>query len=167
MQIMDYSDSYFSFIKENVSDKRVFTFWTGWELSYPINRDELNDIIERHKTKPIFAKINEEIIGYAEIGSKSEFEGYFTRFLIDKQKRNMGYGKLLLQNICNTLFYDNKKERILITAFQSKANNFAKKLYERIGFKIIGNENVDMNDFFPNEFWNKFEMALQLNNYGL
>jgi RimJ/RimL family protein N-acetyltransferase len=161
MEITKYNNSYFPFVQCNVLDKREFTFWTGWELSFPLDETEFNELNEKDNSNQFIAKIGKELIGFVEIGSieENENEGYFTRFLIGNQQRNRGYGTQFLKIICKTIFEENNKSRIFISTYEQ--NPIALRLYENNGFKIIEKKIINMKRYFPTESWTKVIMQLE------
>ena len=158
MKIVKYNDTYFDLLKANVSDKRIFTYWTGWELPFPLQSNDLNAIIKNRNTEAIVFENENDFIGYTEIGSNSGIQGYFTRFLINQSKRNQGCGKIILQEICKILFNDRNKIEIVLTTYM--ANTSALKLYEDAGFETIEKTKIWMDGIFSNETWTKIEMKL-------
>ena len=103
--------------------------WMGLKVSYPLN---LNKIQELENIFSIFYE--EEFIGVIQIIKIEENNAHLGRFMLNPLKVGQGFGKNALELFVHRIFEDENIDSITLTVFDS--NITAKKLYEKLGFKI-------------------------------
>lgn len=85
------------------------------------------------KNQTFVAKIKEQIVGFADIRA----DGYLDRLYVHKDKQRLGIASVLL---IETEKWARKKEITLIWTFSSIT---ARGFFERYGFELIEEENVE------------------------
>lgn len=103
--------------------------WMGPQISYPLNDDKIKEL------ENIFSIFNDDefIGGIQKVEVKSN-NIHIGRFVLDPQKTGMGLGREALSRFMNLIFEDANIKTITLTAFDFNQN--AKKLYDKLGFKI-------------------------------
>ena len=90
--------------------------------------------IINHESYVLQKSDEQEIIGYI-CGWKINDEFEITNLGIRKQFQRQGFGKILVEYI----FKEIKKDDCKVFSLEVRENNFAaQKLYEKLGFKVIG-----------------------------
>lgn len=113
---------------ENIKDCLLTDFDDFW--SYNILKQEL----ENSKSKYFVAKQENEIVGFAGIMLIID-EVNIMNIVVKKDKRNLGIGSLLLEEIIN---YSKIHIATSITLEVNEKNIPAIKLYKKYGFKQVG-----------------------------
>ena len=103
--------------------------WMGLKVSYPLN---LNKIRKLENIFSIFRE--EEFLGIIQIIKIEEKNAHLGRFILNPQKVGRGFGKNALELFVYRIFEDENIDSITLTVFDS--NITAKKLYEKLGFRI-------------------------------
>jgi len=103
--------------------------WMGLKVSYPLN---LNKIQKLENIFSIFRE--EEFLGIIQIIKIEEKNVHLGRFILNPQKVGRGFGKNALELFVYRIFEDENIDSITLTVFAS--NITAKKLYEKLGFRI-------------------------------
>jgi len=85
------------------------------------------------------------------------------RFKLDKlyilpEHQGHGIGKSLIQTICQIML----QEKVTILELNVNRNNQAKLFYEKMGFKLIRSEDIDIGNGY---FMNDYVMELHLDHY--
>ena len=103
--------------------------WMGLKVSYPLNLEKIR------KLEDLFSIFHEEeFIGIIQIIKIEENNAHLGRFILNPQKVGQGFGKNALELFVHHIFEDENINSITLTVFDS--NITAKKLYEKLGFKI-------------------------------
>ena len=103
--------------------------WMGSKISYPLDLEKIR------KLENIFSIFHEEeFIGVIQIIKIEENNAHLGRFILNPQKVGQGFGKNALELFVHRIFEDENINSITLTVFDS--NMIAKKLYEKLGFKI-------------------------------
>ena len=103
--------------------------WMGTKVSYPLDLDKIR------KLENIFSIFREEeFLGIIQIIKIEEKNAHLGRFILNPQKVGRGFGKNALELFVYRIFEDENINSITLTVFDS--NITAKKLYEKLGFKI-------------------------------
>ena len=103
--------------------------WMGSKISYPLDLEKIR------KLENIFSIFHEEeFIGIIQIIKIEENNAHLGRFILNPQKVGQGFGKNALELFVHHIFEDENINSITLTVFDS--NITAKKLYEKLGFKI-------------------------------
>lgn len=113
---------------ENIKDCLLTDFDNFW--SYNILKQEL----ENGKSKYFVVKQENEIVGFAGIMLVID-EVNIMNIVVKKDKRNLGIGSLLLEEIIR---YSKIHNATSITLEVNEKNIPAIKLYEKYGFKQVG-----------------------------
>jgi len=124
MQIQDMTINEFELIKDNLQ-KDFDEFW---------NNNILKEELLNPNTKYIFAKDNDKIIGFAGILITID-SAEIMNIVVRKDERKKGIGKRLLQELIS-IAKNEKVDNIFLEV--NFSNVPAKKLYDNIGFRIIG-----------------------------
>jgi len=124
MQIQDMTINEFELIKDNLQ-KDFDEFW---------NNNILKEELLNQNTKYIFAKDNDKIIGFAGILITID-SAEIMNIVVRKDERKKGIGKRLLQELIS-IAKNEKVDNIFLEV--NFSNVPAKKLYDNIGFRIIG-----------------------------
>ena len=103
--------------------------WMGLKVSYPLN---LNKIQELENIFSIF--YGGKFLGIIQIIKIERNNVHLGRFILNPQKVGQGLGKNVLGAFVQHIFEDENIYSITLTVFDS--NIIAKKLYEKLGFKI-------------------------------
>ena len=103
--------------------------WMGSKISYPLDLEKIR------KLENIFSIFHEEeFLGIIQIIKIEENNAHLGRFILNPQKVGQGFGKNALELFVHRIFEDENINSITLTVFDS--NITAKKLYEKLGFKI-------------------------------
>jgi hypothetical protein len=103
--------------------------WMGTKVSYPL------DLAKIRKLENIFSIFREEeFLGIIQIIKIEEKNVHLGRFILNPQKVGRGFGKNALELFVYRIFEDENIDSITLTVFAS--NITAKKLYEKLGFRI-------------------------------
>jgi len=103
--------------------------WMGTKVSYPLDLDKIR------KLENIFSIFREEeFLGIIQIIKIEEKNAHLGRFILNPQKVGRGFGKNALELFVYCIFEDENIDSITLTVFDS--NITAKKLYEKLGFRI-------------------------------
>ena len=103
--------------------------WMGLKISYPL---DLNKIQKLENIFSIFHE--EEFLGIIQIIKNEGKNVHLGRFILNPQRVGQGLGKNALGVFVQQIFEDKNIDSITLTVFNS--NTIAKKLYEKLGFKI-------------------------------
>ena len=103
-------------------------------FSEPWSENSLRDELTNETARFYVLRNNEKLLGY--IGANNiRDEVYITNVAVNENTRGKGYGKILV----NHLIKQSEAERaFFITLEVRKSNENAIKLYEKCGFKLIG-----------------------------
>lgn len=99
------------------------------------DKSDLTDWIEKMKSnQPFVAKINQHIVGYADLQS----DGYINHFFCHHQYQGCGVGKALMVHI-----HQQAKQRDL-TRLHADVSITAKPFFEHVGFIVEEKQNVSL-----------------------
>jgi len=96
--------------------------------------EDVLEILEENSSEVHVAKIDEEFIGFAIIKMHGAFVGYIQSIAMMPQFRNRGIGKRFMRYLEDRIFSENPNVFICVSSF----NPEAKRLYESLGYDIIG-----------------------------
>ena len=103
--------------------------WMGSKISYPLDLEKIR------KLEDLFSIFHEEeFLGIIQIIKIEGDNVHLGRFILNPQKVGQGFGKNALELFVHHIFEDENINSITLTVFDS--NITAKKLYEKLGFKI-------------------------------
>lgn len=103
-------------------------------FSEPWSEASLADELTNDTARFYVAKNDEELIGY--IGANNICnEAYITNVAVNENYRGRGYGKILVNNLIQQCELE---KAFFITLEVRKSNESAIKLYEKCGFKLVG-----------------------------
>lgn len=106
----------------------------------------LDEAKECPNFKPVGLYVDNKLVGFAMYGRfPDEIEQsrvWLDRFLIDANYQGMGYGKIMLQALIDTLVDKYACKKIYLSIYED--NHFAISLYEKFGFQFNGE--FDVND---------------------
>lgn len=142
------------------SEESMIQF-SGPIFNFPITFEQLDKYINADN-RVIYKVINSdtsEIIGHAELNNidKKNSNARICRILIgDKQNRNKGFGKTIIQELIRIGFEDLKLHRLDLGVYDF--NEQAIKCYKDCGLEIEGL--FKENSKIGNEYWSTYNMSI-------
>ena len=114
----------------NEKGKDFLEQWAGASLDFPLTESQIDDL------KDIYSIFCEnEFIGVIQKIRKEMDNVHIGRFLINPELTGKGLGKRALIEFINLIFQYEKVNSITLNVFDYNAG--AKKLYEKVGFKVV------------------------------
>ena len=114
----------------NEKGKDFLEQWAGASLDFPLTESQIDDL------KDIYSIFCEnEFIGVIQKIRKEMDNVHIGRFLINPELTGKGLGKRALIEFINLIFQDEDVNSITLNVFDYNAG--AKKLYEKVGFKVV------------------------------
>ena len=114
----------------NEKGKGFLEQWAGKSLDFPLTESQIDDL------KGIYSIFCEkEFIGIIQKIRKERDNIHIGRFLINPELAGRGLGKSALIEFINLIFQDEDVNSITLNVFDYNAR--AKKLYEKVGFKVV------------------------------
>ena len=114
----------------NEKGKDFLEQWAGASLDFPLSDSQIDDL------KDIYSIFCEnEFIGVIQKIRKEMDNVHIGRFLINPELTGKGLGKRALIEFINLIFQDEDVNSITLNVFDYNAG--AKKLYEKVGFKVV------------------------------
>ena len=114
----------------NEKGKDFLEQWAGKSLDFPLTESQIDDL------KDIYSIFCEnEFVGIIQKIRKEIDNIHIGRFLINPELTGKGLGKRALIEFINLIFQDEEVNSITLNVFDYNAG--AKKLYEKIGFKVV------------------------------
>ena len=114
----------------NEKGKDFLEQWAGASLDFPLTESQIDDL------KDIYSIFCEnEFIGVIQKIRKEMDNVHIGRFLINPELTGRGLGKRALIEFINLIFQDEDVNSITLNVFDYNAG--AKKLYEKVGFKVV------------------------------
>ena len=114
----------------NEKGKDFLEQWAGASLDFPLTESQIDDLKYIYS---IFCK--NEFIGVIQKIRKEMDNVHIGRFLINPELTGRGLGKRALIEFINLIFQDENVNSITLNVFDYNAG--AKKLYEKVGFKVV------------------------------
>ena len=114
----------------NEKGKDFLEQWAGKSLDFPLTESQIDDLKDIYS---IFCK--NEFIGVIQKIRKEIDNIHIGRFLINPELTGTGLGKRALIEFINLIFQDENVNSITLNVFDYNAG--AKKLYEKVGFKVV------------------------------
>lgn len=114
----------------NEKGKDFLEQWAGASLDFPLTESQIDDLKYIYS---IFCK--NEFIGVIQKIRKEMDNVHIGRFLINPELTGRGLGKRALIEFINLIFQDEDVNSITLNVFDYNAG--AKKLYEKVGFKVV------------------------------
>jgi len=114
----------------NEKEKDFLEQWAGKSLDFPLTESQIDDLKDIYS---IFCK--NEFIGVIQKIRKEIDNIHIGRFLINPELTGTGLGKRALIEFINLIFQDENVNSITLNVFDYNAG--AKKLYEKVGFKVV------------------------------
>ncbi|MFA3799992.1 GNAT family N-acetyltransferase [Leptotrichia hongkongensis] len=114
----------------NEKGKDFLEQWAGASLDFPLTESQIDDLKDIYS---IFCK--NEFIGVIQKIRKEIDNIHIGRFLINPELTGRGLGKKALIEFINLIFQDENVNSITLNVFDYNAG--AKKLYEKVGFKVV------------------------------
>ena len=96
--------------------------------------DDAVKIITEETSEVHLAKLGDEMIGFAIIRMHGAFIGYIQSIVVKSQYRGQGIGRRFMQYLEQRIFREQPNVFICVSSF----NPDAKRLYEGLGYKMIG-----------------------------
>ncbi len=113
----------------NKKGKEFQEQWMGPQISYPLNYDTIKEL------ENVFSIFNEnKFIGMIQKVRIDKDNIHIGRFVLNPRKTGLGLGTAALNEFVDSIFEDGNIKSITLTVFNYNQN--AKKLYEKLGFKI-------------------------------
>ena len=104
--------------------------WAGKSLDFPLTESQIDDL------KDIYSIFCEnEFVGIIQKIRKENDNIHIGRFLINPELTGRGLGKRALIEFINLIFQDENVNSITLNVFDYNVG--AKKLYEKVGFKVV------------------------------
>ena len=114
----------------NEKGRNFLEQWTGKSLDFPLTENQIDDL------KDIYSIFCEnEFVGIIQKIRKEHDNIHIGRFLINPELTGKGLGKRALIEFINLIFQDEDVNSITLNVFDYNAG--AKKLYEKVGFKVV------------------------------
>lgn len=114
----------------NEKGKDFLEQWAGASLDFPLTESQIDDL------KDIYSIFCEnEFVGIIQKIRKEHDNIHIGRFLINPELTGRGLGKRALIEFINLIFQDEDVNSITLNVFDY--NSGAKKLYEKVGFKVV------------------------------
>ena len=114
----------------NEKGKDFLEQWAGKSLDFPLTESQIDDLKDIYS---IFCK--NEFIGVIQKIRKEMDNVHIGRFLINPELTGKGLGKRALIEFINLMFQYEDVNSITLNVFDYNAG--AKKLYEKVGFKVV------------------------------
>jgi len=114
----------------NEKGKDFLEQWAGKSLDFPLTESQIDDLKDIYS---IFCE--KEFIGIIQKIQKERDNIHIGRFLINPELTGRGLGKRALIEFINLIFQDEDVNSITLNVFDYNAG--AKKLYEKVGFKVV------------------------------
>ena len=114
----------------NEKGKDFLEQWAGKSLDFPLTESQIDDL------KDIYSIFCEnEFVGIIQKIRKEMNNIHIGRFLINPELTGKGLGKRALIEFINLIFQDEGVNSITLNVFDYNVG--AKKLYEKVGFKVV------------------------------
>ena len=114
----------------NEKGKDFLEQWAGKSLDFPLTESQIDDL------KDIYSIFCEnEFVGIIQKIRKEHDNIHIGRFFINTELAGKGIGKRALIEFINLIFQDEDVNSITLNVFDYNAG--AKKLYEKVGFKVV------------------------------
>ena len=114
----------------NEKGRNFLEQWAGKSLDFPLMESQIDDL------KDIYSIFCEnEFVGIIQKIRKEHDNIHIGRFLINPELAGKGLGKRALIEFINLIFQDEDVNSITLNVFDYNAG--AKKLYEKVGFKVV------------------------------
>ena len=114
----------------NEKGKDFLEQWAGKSLDFPLTESQIDDLTDIYS---IFCK--NEFIGVIQKIRKEMDNVHIGRFLINPELTGKGLGKRALIEFINLIFQNEDVNSITLNVFDYNVG--AKKLYEKVGFKVV------------------------------
>ena len=114
----------------NEKGRNFLEQWAGKSLDFPLTESQIDDLTDIYS---IFCE--NEFVGIIQKIRKEMDNVHIGRFLINPELTGRGLGKKALIEFINLIFQDEDVNSITLNVFDYNAG--AKKLYEKIGFKVV------------------------------
>jgi RimJ/RimL family protein N-acetyltransferase len=147
-----------------IDSKELLVIFSGQIFDFPITHEQLDEYLN-DPNRIVYKVIEIEtngIIGHAEFNAIDyrRKNARICRVLIgDKEKRNKGYGTLIINELVRIGFSELKLHRLDLGVYDF--NTQAIKCYQNCGFEIEGLLKDNMR--FGNTYWSSYNMSI-LNN---
>ena len=114
----------------NEKGRNFLEQWAGKSLDFPLTESQIDDL------KDIYSIFCEnEFVGIIQKIRKEHDNIHIGRFLINPELVGRGLGKKALIEFINLIFQDEDVNSITLNVFDYNVG--AKKLYEKVGFKVV------------------------------
>ena len=114
----------------NEKGKGFLEQWAGKSLDFPLTESQIDNL------KDIYSIFCEnEFVGIIQKIRKEIDNIHIGRFLINPELTGKGLGKMALIEFINLIFQDENVNSITLNVFDYNVG--AKKLYEKVGFKVV------------------------------
>ena len=114
----------------NEKGRNFLEQWAGKSLDFPLTESQIDDL------KDIYSIFCEnEFVGIIQKIRKEIDNIHIGRFLINPELTGRGLGKRALIEFINLIFQDEDVNSITLNVFDYNVG--AKKLYEKVGFKVV------------------------------
>ena len=114
----------------NEKGKDFLEQWAGKSLDFPLTESQIDDL------KDIYSIFCEnEFVGIIQKIRKEHDNIHIGRFLINPELTGRGLGKRALIEFINLIFQNEDVNSITLNVFDYNVR--AKKLYEKVGFKVV------------------------------
>ena len=114
----------------NEKGKDFLEQWAGKSLDFPLTESQIDDLTDIYS---IF--FENEFVGIIQKIRKEHDNIHIGRFLINPELVGRGVGKKALIEFINLIFQNEDVNSITLNVFDYNVG--AKKLYEKVGFKVV------------------------------
>ena len=144
-----------------IDSEHLMHVFSATIFNYPITHAQLDEYL-KEPNRIVYKVIDinsNEIIGHAELNNinKSNKSARICRVLVgDKNERNKGFGKLIINELVRIGFEEMKLHRIDLGVYDFNRN--AIKCYKNCGFEIEGL--LKENTKIGNQYWSTYNMSI-------
>ena len=114
----------------NEKGKDFLEQWAGKSLDFPLTESQIDDLTDIYS---IF--FENEFVGIIQKIRKEMNNIHIGRFLINPELTGKGLGKRALLEFINLIFQEKNVNSITLNVFDYNVGE--KKLYEKVGFKVV------------------------------
>ncbi len=115
-----------------IQSKRQCELWAGWRVAFPIDFRSLPAAIGFAEANAFSLTIEEELIAFGQLITKSSKRGHLARLIVNPSWRGKGYGEMLVRALLDEARRASF-ERVSLNV--DVENVTAASLYAKLGFR--------------------------------
>lgn len=163
MRIRPYIESRdYDYLKEWIDDERTHTLWCANQISYPVTKEDLHDLLEKNAedwtdSAYVATEDDGEVVGFfCYCVNVADNTGFLKFIVVDNKKRGAGYGRRMLQLALRYAFDITGVKSVSLNVFDENAR--ATQCYEKLGFTT---ESISKEKFaYKDELWGRRRMTI-------